>query len=114
MTKANTRRRIVSVLLALVMLVSLMPSLVVPAHAFWDDYDTGGDCPNCDHYHWAENLCDCQFCTMPPTMNMTPKACARSAAMYTRGTPCRRIISAPCAAPVRSISSRSRKERFSP
>ena len=43
MTKANTRRRIVSVLLALVMLVSLMPSLVVPAHAFWDDYDTGGD-----------------------------------------------------------------------
>ena len=40
--------------------------------------------------------------------------CARSAAMYTRGTPCRRIINAPCAAPVRSISSRSRKERFSP
>lgn len=64
MTKANTRRRIVSVLLALVMLVSLMPSLVVPAHAFWDDYDTGGDCPNCDHYHWAENCCDCQFCTI--------------------------------------------------
>ena len=64
MTKANTRRRIVSVLLALVMLVSLMPSLVVPAHAFWDDYNTGGDCPNCDHYHWAENCCDCQFCTI--------------------------------------------------
>ena len=64
MTKANTRSRIVSVLLALVMLVSLMPSLVVPAHAFWDDYDTGGDCPNCDHYHWAENCCDCQFCTI--------------------------------------------------
>ena len=53
MIKTNTRRRVVSVLLALVMLVSLMPSLVVPAHAFWDDYDTGGDCPNCDHYHWA-------------------------------------------------------------
>lgn len=64
MIKTNTRRRIVSVLLALVMLVSLMPSLVVPAHAFWDDYDTGGDCPNCDHYHWAENCCDCQFCTI--------------------------------------------------
>ena len=44
MTKTNTRRRVVSVLLALVMLVSLMPSLVVPAHAFWDDYDTGQDC----------------------------------------------------------------------
>ena len=64
MTKTNTRSRIVSVLLALVMLVSLMPSLVVPVHAFWDDYDTGGDCPNCDHYHWAENCCDCQFCTI--------------------------------------------------
>lgn len=64
MTKANTRRRIVSVLLALVMLVSLMPSLVVPAHAFWDDYDSGFQCPNCDHYHWGENMCDCLFCTI--------------------------------------------------
>ena len=64
MTKTNTRSRIVSILLVLVMLLSLMPSLVVPAHAFWDDYDTGGDCPNCDHYHWAENCCDCQFCTI--------------------------------------------------
>ena len=64
MTKTNTRRRIVSVLLALVMLLSLMPGAAVPVHAFWDDYDTGGDCPNCDHYHWAENCCDCQFCTI--------------------------------------------------
>ena len=65
MTKANTRRRIVSVLLALVMLVSLMPSLVVPAHAFWDDYDDGFDCPNCDHYHFGSDyMCDCLFCTI--------------------------------------------------
>jgi len=64
MTKTKTRSRIVSILLVLIMLLSLMPSLVVPAHAFWDDYDTGGDCPNCDHYHWAENCCDCQFCTI--------------------------------------------------
>ncbi len=65
MTKTNTRRRVVSVLLALVMLVSLMPSLVVPAHAFWDDYDTGQDCEYCDHYHWGENMCDgCGFCTV--------------------------------------------------
>ena len=35
------RKRITSLLLTLVMLVSLMPSLVVPAHAFWDDYDDG-------------------------------------------------------------------------
>lgn len=64
MTKTNKRRRVASVLLALVMLLSLMPGLELPAHAFWDDYDTGGDCPNCDHYHWGENLCDCQFCTI--------------------------------------------------
>lgn len=64
MTKTNKRRRVASVLLALVMLFSLMPSLELPAHAFWDDYDTGGDCPNCDHYHWGENLCNCQFCTI--------------------------------------------------
>ena len=64
MTKTNTRRRVVSILLVLVMLASLVPGMVVPTHAFWDDYDTGGDCPNCDHYHWAENVCDCQFCTI--------------------------------------------------
>ena len=65
MTKTNTRSRIVSVLLALVMLVSLMPSLVLPAHAFWDDYDDGFDCPNCDHYHFGSDyMCDCLFCTI--------------------------------------------------
>ena len=64
MTKTNKRRRVASVLLALVMLLSLMPGLELHTHAFWDDYDTGGDCPNCDHYHWGENLCDCQFCTI--------------------------------------------------
>lgn len=64
MTKTNKRRRVASVLLALVMLLSLMPSQELHTHAFWDDYDTGGNCPNCDHYHWAENCCDCQFCTI--------------------------------------------------
>ena len=64
MTKTNTRNRIVSVLLVLMILLSLMPSLVVPAHAFWDDYDDGFQCPNCDHYHWGENMCECLFCTI--------------------------------------------------
>ena len=64
MIKTNTRSRIVSVLLVLMILLSLMPSLVVPAHAFWDDYDSGFQCPNCDHYHWGENMCDCLFCTI--------------------------------------------------
>ena len=64
MTKTKTRSRIVSILLVLMMLLSLMPSLMVPAHAFWDDYDSGFQCPNCDHYHWGENMCDCLFCTI--------------------------------------------------
>ena len=65
MTKTNKRRRVASVLLALVMLLSLMPSLELPAHAFWEDYDQGTDCIYCDHYHWGENMCDgCGFCTV--------------------------------------------------
>ena len=32
MTKTNTRSRIVSILLVLIMLLSLMPSLMVPTH----------------------------------------------------------------------------------
>ncbi len=60
----NTRSRVVSVLLVLTMLLSLMPSLVVPVHAFWDDYDSGFQCPNCDHYHWGEYMCECLFCTI--------------------------------------------------
>ena len=66
---SSTRRtprgkRLLSWLLSMVMLLSLLPGMELHAHAFWDDYDTGGDCPNCDHYHWAENCCDCQFCTI--------------------------------------------------
>ena len=65
MTKTNKRRRIASVLLALVMLFSLMPSQELHTHAFWEDYDQGTDCIYCDHYHWAENMCDgCGFCTV--------------------------------------------------
>ena len=62
--RKNMRKRLMSILLCLVMLFSLVPGAAVPVHAFWDDYDTGGDCPNCDHYHWGENCCDCQFCTI--------------------------------------------------
>ena len=58
------RKRLMSILLCLVMLFSLVPGAAVPVHAFWDDYDTGGYCPDCDHYHWGENVCDCQFCTI--------------------------------------------------
>ena len=65
MIKTNTRRRIVSVLLVLMILLSLMPGTAVPVHAFWDDYDDGFDCPNCDHYHFGSDyMCDCLFCTI--------------------------------------------------
>ena len=65
MTKTNKRRRVASVLLALVMLFSLMPSQELHTHAFWEDYDQGTDCIYCDHYHWGENMCDgCGFCTV--------------------------------------------------
>lgn len=65
MTKTNKRRRVASVLLALVMLFSLMPSQELHTHAFWEDYDDGFDCPNCDHYHFgSEYMCDCLFCTI--------------------------------------------------
>lgn len=65
MTKTNKRRRVANVLLALVMLLSPMPSMEIPAHAFWDDYDDGFDCPNCNHYHFgSEYMCDCLFCTI--------------------------------------------------
>ena len=65
MIKTNTRSRIVSVLLVLMILLSLMPGTAVPVHAFWDDYDNGFDCPNCDHYHFGSDyMCECLFCTI--------------------------------------------------
>ena len=66
---SSTRRtprgkRLLSWLLSIVMLLSLLPGMELHAHAFWDDYDQGFQCPICDHYHWAENMCDCLFCTI--------------------------------------------------
>ena len=59
------RKRLMSILLCLVMLFSLVPGSAVPVHAFWDDYDDGFDCPNCDHYHFGSDyMCDCLFCTI--------------------------------------------------
>lgn len=56
------RKRLMSILLCLVMLFSLVPGAAVPVHAFWDDYDDGFDCPNCDHYHFGSDyMCDCLF-----------------------------------------------------
>ena len=63
--KTPRGKRLLSWLLSMVMLLSLLPGMELPAHAFWDDYDDGFDCPNCDHYHFgSEYMCDCLFCTI--------------------------------------------------
>ena len=65
MTKTKKRRRVVSILLAIMMILTTVPGVVLPTHAFWDDYDDGFDCPNCDHYHFGSDyMCDCLFCTI--------------------------------------------------
>lgn len=64
MKKTKMRSRIISILLVLIMLLTMVPGMSVPVQAFWDDYDDGFQCPNCDHYHWGENMCDCLFCTI--------------------------------------------------
>ena len=64
-TRSSPRgKRLLSWLLSMVMLLSLLPGMELHAHAFWDDYDDGFQCPNCDHYHWGENMCECLFCTI--------------------------------------------------
>ena len=65
-TRSSPRgKRLLSWLLSMVMLLSLLPGMELHAHAFWEDYDNGTDCEYCDHYHWAENMCDgCGFCTI--------------------------------------------------
>ena len=65
-TRSSPRgKRLLSWLLSMVMLLSLLPGMELHAHAFWDDYDDGFDCPNCDHYHFgSEYMCDCLFCTI--------------------------------------------------
>ena len=65
-TRSSPRgKRLLSWLLSIVMLLSLLPGMELHAHAFWDDYDDGFDCPNCDHYHFGSDyMCDCLFCTI--------------------------------------------------
>ena len=65
MKKTKMRSRIISILLVLIMLLTMVPGMSVPVQAFWDDYDDGFDCPNCDHYHFGSDyMCDCLFCTI--------------------------------------------------
>ena len=43
------KKRLLSLTMALVMLLGLMPSFTIHAHATYED---GAECWNCGHYHW--------------------------------------------------------------
>ena len=51
------KKRILSILLACVMLVTLLP---IPAHAD----DDGAECLNCGHYHYGDYMCKCGLCSI--------------------------------------------------
>lgn len=55
------RKRITSLLLTLIMVLSLLPAIEQHARA---DYNDGADCDDCGHYHWDEYRCDtCGRCS---------------------------------------------------
>lgn len=54
------KKRLLSLAMALVMLLGLMPSFTIHAHAGYED---GAECWNCGHYHWDEFMHDCGACS---------------------------------------------------
>ena len=54
------KKRLLSLAMALVMLLGLMPSFTIHAHA---DYEGGAECWNCGHYHWDNYMHDCGACS---------------------------------------------------
>ena len=54
------KKRLLSLTMALVMLLGLMPSFTIHAHA---DYEDGAECWNCGHYHWDEYMHECGACS---------------------------------------------------
>ena len=54
------KKRLLSLTMALVMLLGLMPSFTIHAHAAYED---GDECWNCGHYHWDEFMHECGACS---------------------------------------------------
>ena len=54
------KKRVLSFAMALVVLLGLMPSFTIPAHAAYED---GDECWNCGHYHWDEYMHECGACS---------------------------------------------------
>lgn len=55
----TTAKRLMSLLMCIIMLISLMPAALVSA-----DYSDGQECPGCGHYHWDDYMCDeCGYCS---------------------------------------------------
>ena len=57
MKKAN---KWLSLLLAFVMVLALIPSTLTPVYAAYED---GAECWNCGHYHWDEYMHECGACS---------------------------------------------------
>lgn len=57
MKKAN---KWLSLLLAFVMVLALIPSTLTPVYAAYED---GDECWNCGHYHWDEYMHECGACS---------------------------------------------------
>ncbi len=56
----STAKKLITLLLSLVMIVSLVPYTAFAS----GDYSDGQTCPGCDHYHWGDRMCDdCGGCT---------------------------------------------------
>ena len=53
-------RQVLAILMTLAMLVGLMPTIITPASAAYED---GEECWNCGHYHWDEYMHECGACS---------------------------------------------------
>ena len=55
------KKRMLSVLMCLVMVIGLFPGMTTYVHA---DYSDGADCPDCGHYHYDDYKCaSCDACS---------------------------------------------------
>lgn len=59
--KRKKRNKVICLLLAFMMMITLMPSTTPTIYAAYED---GDECWNCGHYHWDEYMCsDCGGCS---------------------------------------------------
>ena len=55
------KKRLLSILMCLAMVIGLLPGMTFHVHA---DYSDGANCPDCGHYHWDDYKCaSCDACS---------------------------------------------------